>query len=70
MKSVSRIPELLTRLSHENNFQKMKIKSLVEEIKNLMSENTTLRENILPQIKIIENLSGINKKSNKDSNER
>ena len=38
----------------------MKIKSLEEEIKNLKNENTTLRENILTQFKIIENLCGNN----------
>ena len=47
-------------LSDENNFKKTKIKSLEEEIKKLKNENTTLRENILTQLKIIENLSGNN----------
>ena len=41
----------------------MKIKSLEEEIKNLKNENTTLRESILTQLKIIENLSGNNDRS-------
>ena len=36
----------------------MKIKSLEEEIKKLKYENITLRENILNQLIIIENLSG------------
>ena len=40
--------------------KKTKIKSLEEEIKKLKNENTTLRENILTQLKIIENLSGNN----------
>ena len=43
--------------------KKMKIKLLEEEIKNLKNENTTLRENILTQLKIIENLSGSNDKN-------
>ena len=43
--------------------KKMKIKLFEEEIKNLKNENTTLRENILTQLKIIENLSGNNDKS-------
>ena len=60
MKSVTPNSELLTSLSDENNCEKMKIKSLEEEIKNLKSENTTLRENILTQLKNIENLSGNN----------
>ena len=63
MKSVTPNSELLTSLSDENNFEKMKIKSLEEEIKNLKNENTTLRENILTQLKIIENLSGNNHRS-------
>ena len=52
MKSVTPNSELLTNLSDENNSEKMKIKSLEEEIKNLKNENTTLRENILTQLKI------------------
>ena len=60
MKSVTPNSELLTSLSDENNCEKMKIKSLEEEIKNLKSENTTLRENIMTQLKNIENLSGNN----------
>ena len=47
MKSVTPNSELLTSLSDENNCEKMKFKSLEEEIKNLKNENTTLRENIL-----------------------
>ena len=43
--------------------KKIKIKSLKEEIKNLKNENTTLREDILTQLKIIENLSGNNDRS-------
>ena len=43
--------------------KKMKIKLFEEEIKNLKNENTTLRENILTQLKIIENLFGNNDKS-------
>ena len=43
--------------------KKTKIKSLEEEIKKLKNENTTLRENILIQLKIIENLSGNNDRS-------
>ena len=50
----------VTSLSDENNFKKTKIKSLGEEIKKLKNENTTLRENILTQLKIIDNLSGNN----------
>ena len=60
MKSVTPNSELLTSLSDENNFEKTKIKSLEEEIKKLMNENITLRENILTQHKIIQNLSGNN----------
>ena len=41
----------------------MKIKSLEEEIKKLKNENTTLRENILTQLKIIQNSSGNNDRS-------
>ena len=41
----------------------MKIKSLEEEIKKLKNENTTFRENILTQLKIIENVSGYNDRS-------
>ena len=63
MKSVTPNSELLTSLSDENNFEKMKINSLEEEIKNLKNENTTLRENILIQLKIVENLSGNNDRS-------
>ena len=37
------------------------MKSLDEEIRKLKYENTTLRENMLTQLKIIEDLSG-NKK--------
>ena len=40
--------------------KKTKIKSLDEDIKKLKNENTTLREKILTQLKIIENLSGNN----------
>ena len=40
--------------------KKTKIKSLDEDIKKLKNENTTLRENILTHLKIIENLSGNN----------
>ena len=47
-------------LSDENNFKKTKVKSLDEDIKKLKNENTTLREKILTQLKIIENLSGNN----------
>ena len=60
MKSVTPNSELLTSLSDENNFEKTKIKSLEEEIKKLMNENITLRENTLTQHKIFENLSGNN----------
>ena len=60
MKSVTPNSELLTSLSDENDFEKTKTKSLEEEIKNLKNENTTLRENILIQFKIIENLCGNN----------
>ena len=61
MKSVSPNSELLTNLSDENNFQKRKIKSSHEqEIKKLKNENPTLREKILTQLKITENLSGNN----------
>ena len=49
----------ITSLLDENNFKKMKIKSLEEEIK-LKKENIALRENILTQLKIIKNLSGNN----------
>ena len=49
MKSVTPNSELLTSLSDENNFEKMKI--------------TTARENILTQLKIIENLSSNNNRS-------
>ena len=63
MKSVTPNSELLTSLSDENNFEKMKIKSLEEKIKNLKNENTTARENILTQLKIIENLSSNNNRS-------
>ena len=62
MKSVTPNSELLTSLPDENNFEKTKTKSLEEEIKKLKNENTTLRENILTQLKIIENLSGNNDK--------
>ena len=66
---------LLTSLSHENNFEKTRIKSLEEEIKKLNNENTNLPENILTQLKIIENLSVINeiyqrKKYDKHSHQR
>ena len=47
-----------TSLSNENNFEKIKIKSLEEEIKKFKNENITLKESILTQLKIIENLSG------------
>ena len=63
MKSFSPNAELLTSLSDENIFQKMKIKSLEEDFKKLKNENTTLRENILTQLKIIENLSKNNDRS-------
>ena len=63
MKSVTPNSELLTILSDEKNCEKMKIKLLEEEIKNLKNENTTLRENILTQLKTIENLSGNNDRS-------
>ena len=43
--------------------KKTKIKSLEKEIKKLKNENTTLRENILTQLKIIENLSKNNDRS-------
>ena len=52
------VNELLTSLSNENIFEKTKIKSLEEEMKKLKNENTTFRESILTQLKIIENLSG------------
>ena len=60
MKSVTPNSELLTSLSDENNFEKTKIKSLEEELKKLKNENATLTENILTQLKIVENLSGNN----------
>ena len=60
MKSVTPNSELLISLSDENNFEKTKIKSLEDEIKKLKNENTTLRENILTQLKVIENLCGNN----------
>ena len=53
MKSFSPNAELLTSLSDENIFQKMKIKSLEEDFKKLKNENTTLRENILTQLIIL-----------------
>ena len=53
----------VTSFSDENNFEKMKIKSLEKEIKKLKNENTTLRKNILTQLKIIENLSKDNDRS-------
>ena len=53
----------VTSFSDENNFEKMKIKSLEKEIKKLKNENTTLRKNILTQLKIIENLSKNNDRS-------
>ena len=53
MKSVTPNSEFLTSLSDENNFEKKKIKSLEEEIKKLKNENTTLRENILTQFKLL-----------------
>ena len=40
------------------NKKKPKIKLLEEKIKKLNNENTTLRENIFTQLKIIEILSG------------
>ena len=58
MKSVIPNSELLARLSDENNFEKTKIKLLAEKIKKLKNENTTLRENILTHLKVIENLPG------------
>ena len=57
----SRTP--VTSLSDETNFEKTKIKSLEEEIKKLKDENTTLRENILIQLKIIQTLSCNNNRS-------
>ena len=60
MKSVTPNSELLTSLSDENNLEKMKIKWLEKEIKNLKNQNTPLRENILTQLKVTENLSGNN----------
>ena len=60
MKSVIPNSELLARLSDENNFEKTKIKLLAEKIKKLKNENTTLRENILTHLKVIENLPGNN----------
>ena len=60
MKSVTSNSELLTSLSDENNCEKMKIKSLEEETKNLKNENTTFRDNILTRLEIIENLYGNN----------
>ena len=53
----------VTSFSDEKNFEEMKIKSLEKEIKKLKNENTTLRENILTQLKIIENLSKNNDRS-------
>ena len=64
MKSVNPNSELLTSLSDENNFEKTKTKSLEEEIKKLKNENTSLKENILTQLKITENLSGNNDRKN------
>ena len=66
---------LLASLSDENNIEKTRIKSLEEEIKKLNNENTNLPENILTQLKIIENLSVINeiyqrKKYDKHSHQR
>lgn len=42
--------------------KKKKIKSPEEEIKKLKNDNTTLRENILIEQKIIKNLSGNNER--------
>ena len=53
MKSFSPNAELLTSLSDENIFQKMKIKSLEEDFKKLKNENITVRENILTQLIIL-----------------
>ena len=47
------------RKKKQNKKQKKpKIKLLEEKIKKLNNENTTLRENIFTQLKIIEILSG------------
>ena len=60
-KSVTPNSEILTRLSDENIFKKKKkIKSLEEEMKELKNRNATLRENMVTQLKIIENFSGNN----------
>ena len=40
--------------------KKKKIKSLEEEMKELKNRNATLRENMVTQLKIIENFSGNN----------
>ena len=53
----------VTSLFDETNFEKTKIKWLEEEIKKLKDENTTLRENILIQLKIIQTLSSNNNSS-------
>ena len=52
----------LRSLSDENDFKKSKIKLPEEEIKKL-KENTTLRGNILTQIKIIQNFSDDNNRN-------
>ena len=46
---------------------KKKKKSLEEEIKKLKKENTNLGEKILTQLKVIENLSGNNDRSTKNT---
>ena len=47
--------------------KKKKKKSLEEEIKKLKNENTTLGENILTQLRLIENLSSNNDRSTKNT---
>ena len=71
MESVTPNSELLASLFDENNFEKTKIKPVEEEIEKLKNENSTLKENMLTQRKVIENLSGSNeKKYDKHSHRR
>ena len=51
----------------EITFKKTKIKSPEKEMKNIKNEKITLGENILTHRKIIENLSGNNKRKTTNS---
>ena len=67
IKTITPSSELVTNLSKDNVFLKVKIKSLKEEIKSPKTENGNLKGDIKTQLKVIENLSRVGNRHCDDS---